>query len=387
MSKKNLLLIAQNNKAWMGGVYYIKNILYPFTIDSSVNIFVFVDKYTYDLFSEYENKYENIKIIKSIKKDFNREICIFKNKVMKKVFKKIYDREIKNIVYKYNIDYIYPIQDYFYLGLEEKCINWIPDFQHIHLPNMFTPRDIKSREKVYKYIAKNHHKLILSSNDALNDYKSKYPEYCENVYVCHFLSDIENYFKTFTRSKCNYVLKKYNLPSDYVIISNQFWKHKNHITVFKAINEIIKKNKDIILVCTGNTEDYRNKEYFGELKRYIEKNKLGKNIRILGLIPREDQLILMANSNAVIQPSLFEGWNTSVEEAKLLNKPLILSDINTHIEQLNDNCVVFNRFNYKQLSQIIINEYEKGNKKVIIDYNKINEKKKQYANEIFQVLN
>lgn len=387
MNKKNLLLIAQYNKAWMGGVYYIKNILYPFTIDSSVNIFVFVDKYTYDLFSEYENKYENIKIIKSNKNNFNRELCIFKNKIMKKVFKKIYDREIKNIVYKYGIDYIYPIQDYSYLGLEEKCINWIPDFQHIHLPNMFTTRDIQSREKVYKYIAKNHHKLILSSNDALNDYKNKYPEYCENVYVCHFLSDIEKYFEVLSGNKYKNILEKYNLPSDYVIISNQFWKHKNHITVFKAINEIVRKNKDIVLVCTGNTEDYRNKEHFGELKNYIEKNKLDKNIRILGLIPREDQLILMANSNVVIQPSLFEGWNTSVEESKLLNKPLILSDINTHIEQLNDNCVIFDKFNYKQLAQIIINEYEKGNKKVSIDYKKINEKKKQYANEMFQVLN
>jgi glycosyltransferase involved in cell wall biosynthesis len=35
----------------------------------------------------------------------------------------------------------------------------------------------------------------------------------------------------------------------------------------------------------------------------------------------------------VINPSLFEGWSTTVEEAKSMGKALILSDIPTHREQ------------------------------------------------------
>ena len=33
-------------------------------------------------------------------------------------------------------------------------------------------------------------------------------------------------------------------------------------------------NKDITLVCTGNTNDYRNRAYFSELSRYIKENNL-----------------------------------------------------------------------------------------------------------------
>ena len=60
---------------------------------------------------------------------------------------------------------------------------------------------------------------------------------------------------------------------------------------------------------------------------------LQNNIRILGRIPREHVLPLMRQSIAVLQPSLFEGWSTSVEEVKSLGKQIILSDIPIHREQ------------------------------------------------------
>ena len=45
----------------------------------------------------------------------------------------------------------------------------------------------------------------------------------------------------------------------------------------------------------------------------------------LGLIPRDDVQGLMEISVAVVNPSLFEGWSTTVEEAKALGVPLVLS--------------------------------------------------------------
>ncbi len=45
-------------------------------------------------------------------------------------------------------------------------------------------------------------------------------------------------------------------------------------------------------------------------------------------------LVLLAHAVAVINPSRFEGWSSSVEEAKALGKPLIVSDIPVHREQV-----------------------------------------------------
>ena len=41
----------------------------------------------------------------------------------------------------------------------------------------------------------------------------------------------------------------------------------------------------------------------------------------------------MRQSVAVLQPSLFEGWSTTVEEAKSIGKTILLSDIPVHREQ------------------------------------------------------
>jgi glycosyltransferase involved in cell wall biosynthesis len=39
------------------------------------------------------------------------------------------------------------------------------------------------------------------------------------------------------------------------------------------------------------------------------------------------------DSFAVLQPLLFEGWSTSLEESKAMCKQIVLSKIDTHLEQ------------------------------------------------------
>jgi glycosyltransferase involved in cell wall biosynthesis len=86
----------------------------------------------------------------------------------------------------------------------------------------------------------------------------------------------------------------------------------------------------------------KSKGYVEGLTDYIAANKLEKHIQFLGLIPREDQLCLMKNSLAIVQPSYFESWNTTVEDAKALGKFIILSDLTVHKEQISENVYFFN---------------------------------------------
>ena len=50
----------------------------------------------------------------------------------------------------------------------------------------------------------------------------------------------------------------------------------------------------------------------------------------------------MKNALAVIQPSLFEGWSSVVEDAKAMNQNLIVSSLKVHQEQLGNNAYYFN---------------------------------------------
>jgi glycosyltransferase involved in cell wall biosynthesis len=350
---KNIMFIGAGSKEWIGGLYYVKNIIYTMMesgkFKGNTNIYILTEKDNESLFKNY-TKYNNIKLIIINDNMINR----FIKNVTNKFFHRQLDVQLLINTFKYKIDYLYPVYNYPYIGVKEKCVYWIPDFQHIHLPEMFSQEELKNRNRLYEYIAKKHKKLILSSFDSYNDYKQLYPQYTDNINVIQFSSDINEEKAVLNDEFINKVIDKYNIPNEYIFLPNQFWKHKNHITAFKAINILVnKKRKSICLVCTGNLNDYRNKTNYNYLIEYIKQNELDKNIKILGYIPRTEQLALMKGSKFVIQPSLFEGWGTVVEDAKQLDKTIVISDIKVHFEQKNHKCIVFKKDDQVQLSEII----------------------------------
>ena len=69
---------------------------------------------------------------------------------------------------------------------------------------------------------------------------------------------------------------------------------------------------------------------FDYLKKFVTDNNISENVLFLGFIDRKEQLKIMQHSEAVIQPSLFEGWSTVIEDARALNKYIIASDLRVH---------------------------------------------------------
>lgn len=86
---------------------------------------------------------------------------------------------------------------------------------------------------------------------------------------------------------------------------------------------------------------------------------VSKYVTLLGFIGRLEQIIIMKNAEFVIQPSLFEGWGTVVEDAKILDKTILLSDIPVHREQKNEKCILFNPSDPDELVSLIEQENAK----------------------------
>ena len=128
------------------------------------------------------------------------------------------------------------------------------------------------------------------------------------------------------------------------MISNQFWRHKDHVTAIKGFKLFLDglEKKNIGLVCTGQTLDYRFPNYFDDIKDLINELGLTEKIFILGYIPKNDQLQILKKSIAVIQPTLFEGGpgGGAVYESVAFGIPSIVSDIPVN-QELNDETVTF----------------------------------------------
>jgi glycosyltransferase involved in cell wall biosynthesis len=209
-------------------------------------------------------------------------------------------------------------------------IGWIPDFQHIHLPEFFGTGEIESRNTNYRILSESCSIVILSSHAAKADFTRFAPEHASKAVVLQFVASptCTNGGPTLTQLQ-----QKYSFDIPFFVLPNQFWAHKNHRLVVSALQILKRKREPVLVLATGSAGDYRNPKAYIELMEFAKQCDVLEFFRVLGEISYDELVALMQNAIAIINPSRFEGWSTSVEEAKSLGKSVLLSDIPVHREQ------------------------------------------------------
>lgn len=364
------------SKEWMGGLNYFKNLLHSISLleNKKIEPIVFVGIKTDEDIKAMFRKYA-IVIEHSI---FDRKSL---NWYLMKIEQKIFNTNffLSDLLKKYNIKVLSHASIVNLNGI--KSVNWIPDFQHMHLPNMFSQKELDFRDKDFKRLILKSDAIVLSSYDALNDFNNFAIEYKDKAKVLQFVSQPDKKYFELTKDNKVALLNKYNLVNEFYYMPNQFWKHKNHMMVFEAVKQLVEENKNICLVCTGHLKDYRNIEHINGILNFIEINKLENNIKLLGLVDYEDVFALIKFSKAVINPSLFEGWSSTVEECKSVGKNMILSDLNVHKEQYQE-ALFFERNSVDSLKNIL-KDYNVENKFNVED---LETRTKLFANNYEEII-
>ncbi len=225
------------------------------------------------------------------------------------------------------IDFYFPVS---FNVLSGRCAaSWIHDFQHRHLPEFFSQQDITRRDMLCRLIADQARLVFCTSRAVENDFKRFFPQSRATTWALPLkVSPEESWYN----GEPTAIQAKYALPEHFILCCNQFWAHKNHWRLFAAVALLRKAGRDVHLVCTGATADYRHPDYLQKLKDYIDELGIRDLVHILGLIPREHQIQLLRRSLFVVQPSLFEGLSLIVQECRALGKAIILSDLDVHLE-------------------------------------------------------
>lgn len=348
--RKRIGVIFSYNEAWIAGSYYILNIINSLHCIPSREqpiIVVLTEQKSEFLILKEETQYPFLEF-------FKIPLQLPTYSVFERLINKIGSVfKIKKLInkkpLKADIEFMYPFEMGNISVNPIKKVNWVPDFQEIHLPNLFSKAQLEERKRHQKEVVCKGDWVVFSSKDAQNDFNQLYPNTTTQQHVLPFAVTHPN----FEALDLDDILKKYNLPKNYYFAPNQFWAHKNHIVVLKAIKVLKTKGINIQVAFSGKENDHRNTGYVSLLRTYIKENNLEENIHFLGFIPRKDQLKLMENAIAIIQPSKFEGWSTVVEDAKAINQYLILSKINVHKEQINKNVSFFSPNDYSKLAAIL----------------------------------
>lgn len=348
---------------WAGGLHYVKNLLYALSSlkDKEIEIIVFTGRKNKKNITSIFNTYG--KIIPSYQFD-----SIVDRPYLIRYFFKAYKLLIQIIFRLKYFDYLLLKHDISIVSHSESCygdplkykvINWIPDFQHIYLPAMFSQKEIDGRNIDFVYRIIKSSRVIVSSFSAYKDCKKFVPFLAEKARVLQFVCPIDK--TAYTEDPIENIKKKYSIKKKFFYLPNQFWQHKNHKVVFQAIKIAKDKKIDMLLICSGFMKDYRHKNHVNDIQKMIKDLEIEKNIKILGYIDHKEVLSLMRNCISVINPSVFEGWSTTVEEAKSLGKNIILSDIPVHHEQNPPQSIYFNPHDPYALAEILIKKWQTSN--------------------------
>ena len=340
--KKKILFNGRGNRGWIGGLYYIKNIMFSCLQNENI-----MERFSLVLLIDPEHA----DIFDCFKENVNVDIRVYDG-----------NNKIKLALYEMRLIWFGGVKYCYALELnkigklfKKKGIFWIPDFQHRTLPEFFGAEELAHKEKNDLAMTGSDNPMVLSSFDAARDLERFYPGHRCAVEVVHFVSYIEPEVCAITPELEQSVRDKFDLKRNYIYIPNQFWQHKNHIVMVEAIECLLKEGRlcDYDFVFTGNLKDYRNPEYIDKLRKIMESDTVCANIKLLGFVERTEQLAIMKNAQFIVQPSLCEGWGTVLEDAKVLDKVVLLSNIPVHQEQQNKKCVLFDPHDPKQLAETI----------------------------------
>jgi glycosyltransferase involved in cell wall biosynthesis len=215
------------------------------------------------------------------------------------------------------------------------ALHWQSDFQHKEYPQFFSARVCAGRDR---FIANAGiwGNILLSSNAAACDFRRFYPQLASvQTRILHFSGAAA---LNVVPLELDELKKQYPVSTPYFFLPNQFWHHKNHSVVVEALR---RTSAEIRVICTGAMQDPRDLSYVPCLLAKVKQAGLDQRFICLGTVPYASLVSLMHHSLAVLQPSRFEGWSTSVEESKAMGKQIILSNIAVHLEQAPDRGTFF----------------------------------------------
>ena len=214
-----------------------------------------------------------------------------------------------------NIPYIFTLWDLGHLDILE--------FPEISQDGQFETREftnIKGLRKSYK--------VIVDSKWGKANVIKKYNIDEKRIEVLKYIPNI-----IINKSETTVMIKeKYKLKNDYIFYPANFWAHKNHMYILRAIKILREqKNIDIDVIFSGSPE--------GNLRYILDKAKefrIDDLIHHIGFVSNEEISSLYKQSLSLVMPTYLGPTNIPPLEAFAYETPVCYSDIPSFREQVGD---------------------------------------------------
>lgn len=282
--------------------------------------------------------------------------------------------ELGRIILKNNIKLIICGQQSIYIP-KYLCKNIRPvhDIMHRYESNFEEiRRDYDIREAIFRAGSRVEDAVLVDSKLGKKHFMDCYYRKKNNpkIYELPFVA---------SESILNAVEEKINTPPKYIFYPAQFWEHKNHKNLIKAIALLKNRISDIYLILVGSERNS-----MAKIKEYIAANGINEYISIQGFVSDGQMKYLYKNAVALVMPTYFGPTNIPPLEAMVLGCPAIVSDKYAMKEQIGNAGLLCNPdspesiadcilqvWNNEELRQNMVKRgYEQSQKWTINDFKK-----------------
>lgn len=227
---------------------------------------------------------------------------------------------------------IFPAQDALSYQVQKKTIATIHDLMHRYESHFqeYQGKECEIRDEHYKGICHYSHLILVDSQIGRDHVAESYGR----DYKVGILPFVAPSYLLETNSID--FSKKYSLPKRYIFYPAQFWEHKNHLTLLRALKILRVRNITVNLFLVGSK-----KNYYENVISAIEEFGLKSQVHILGYVSNQEMHSLYKQAIGMVFPSLIGPTNIPPMEALLMGCPLICSNAYAMPAQVGDAALLF----------------------------------------------
>jgi glycosyltransferase involved in cell wall biosynthesis len=137
-----------------------------------------------------------------------------------------------------------------------------------------------------------------------------------------------------------------SLPARYFFYPAQFWMHKNHTTLFAALDRVRKNHPDVRLVLVGAPHNG-----YQQARDKVRELELEDHVIFLGYVPDSEMAELYRRARALIMPSFFGPTNIPQLEAFAIGCPVAASAVYGVPEQVGDAALLFDPRSAEEIAE------------------------------------
>jgi glycosyltransferase involved in cell wall biosynthesis len=199
-----------------------------------------------------------------------------------------------------------------------------------------------------KKLIDNSSKIITPSQTTKNDLQNLFKKNSEAVTVIPHGCDLQ--FTQKMEARDHGVRSKFHLPKKFVLFIGTLEPRKNLLALIQAVDAYRRITHDDLHLVIAGKWGWKSHN----LRRRLWKKDVKSWVHQMGYIPDKDRAAIYRSSEALMWPSIYEGFGLPILEAMSCGTPVITSHTSSIPELTNDCALLIDPYNINDITDALI---------------------------------